>query len=73
MTALPRFVLLYGALFAAFGVASPFFPAYLLAGAWQKLRGRDWYLDNPFEREARELAGAQGSGEKPPARSAARR
>lgn len=30
MTALPRFVLLYGALFAAFGVASPFFPAYLL-------------------------------------------
>ncbi len=27
--ALPRFVLLYGAIYAAFGVASPFFPAFL--------------------------------------------
>ena len=49
-----------------------FFPAYALASAWQALRGRDWYLDNPFEREARERC-AQGSGEKPPPRSAARR
>jgi hypothetical protein len=29
-----------------------FFPAYLLASAYQKLRGRDPYHDNPFEREA---------------------
>jgi hypothetical protein len=26
-----------------------FFPAYLLAGAWQWLRGRSAYWDNPFE------------------------
>jgi hypothetical protein len=31
----------------------PFFlPAYLLAGAWQWLRGRSAYRDNPFEVEA---------------------
>lgn len=30
-----------------------FFPAYLLAGAWQRLRGRRAYWDNPFEVEAR--------------------
>jgi hypothetical protein len=30
-----------------------FFPAYLLAGAWQWLRGRRAYWDNPFEIEAR--------------------
>jgi hypothetical protein len=30
-----------------------FLPAYLLAGAWQWLRGRDAYRDNPFEVEAR--------------------
>ena len=29
-----------------------FLPAYLLASAWLWLRGRDPYLDNPFEREA---------------------
>jgi hypothetical protein len=29
-----------------------FFPAYLLAGAWQWLRGRSAYWDNPFEVEA---------------------
>ena len=29
-----------------------FIPAYLLASAIAKLRGRDTYLDNPFEREA---------------------
>ena len=29
-----------------------FIPAYLLAGAWMWLRGRDAYRDNPFEREA---------------------
>lgn len=29
-----------------------FLPAYLLAGAWQRLRGRDPYRDNPFEVEA---------------------
>ena len=33
-----------------------FFPAYLLAGAWQWLRGCDAYWDNPFEVEARRLA-----------------
>ncbi len=30
-----------------------FIPAYLLAAAWQRLRGRDSYHDNPFERQAR--------------------
>ena len=30
-----------------------FFAAYLLAGAWQWLRGRRAYWDNPFEIEAR--------------------
>lgn len=31
----------------------PFFiPAYLLASAWMRLRGKDPYLDNPFEVEA---------------------
>ncbi len=30
-----------------------FFPAYLTAGAWQGLRGRSPYWDNPFEVEAR--------------------
>lgn len=31
----------------------PFFiPAYLLASAWMKARGKDPYLDNPFEVEA---------------------
>ena len=31
----------------------PFFiPAYLAAGVWAWLRGRDAYYDNPFEREA---------------------
>lgn len=34
-----------------------FLPAYLLAGAWQWLRGRDAYRDNPFEVEARRLGG----------------
>lgn len=29
-----------------------FIPAYLLAGAWQRLCGREAYRDNPFEREA---------------------
>ena len=29
-----------------------FLPAYLLTSAWLWLRGRDPYLDNPFEREA---------------------
>ncbi|MCU0925644.1 MAG: signal peptide prediction [Hydrogenophaga sp.] len=32
----------------------PFFlPAYLLAGAWQWVRGRSAYWDNPFEVDAR--------------------
>jgi hypothetical protein len=31
-----------------------FFPAYLLASLYLKLRGRDAYMDNPFEREAYE-------------------
>jgi hypothetical protein len=30
-----------------------FFPVYLAAGAWQWLRGRRAYWDNPFEIEAR--------------------
>jgi hypothetical protein len=34
-----------------------FLPAYLLAGAWQCLRGRNAYWDNPFEVEARRLGG----------------
>lgn len=34
-----------------------FFPAYLLAGAWQWARGRDPYWDNPFEVQARRCAG----------------
>jgi hypothetical protein len=34
-----------------------FLPAYLLAGAWQRLRGRNVYWDNPFEVEARRVAG----------------
>jgi hypothetical protein len=29
-----------------------FVPAYFLCSAWQWLRGRDAYLDNPFEEEA---------------------
>ena len=29
-----------------------FVPAYVLASAWQGLRGRHAYRDNPFEREA---------------------
>jgi hypothetical protein len=35
-----------------------FFPAYLLAGAWQWLRGRSAYRDNPFEVAARAAARA---------------
>jgi hypothetical protein len=35
-----------------------FFPAYLLAGAWQWLRGRSAYRDNPFEIAARAADGA---------------
>jgi hypothetical protein len=34
-----------------------FIPAYLLSSLWCKLRGRDSYYDNPFEREAFERAG----------------
>lgn len=33
-----------------------FVPAYLIDGAWQALRGRDAYLDNRFERAARDGA-----------------
>lgn len=29
-----------------------FIPAYLLAGLWQRVRGRHIYYDNPFELEA---------------------
>lgn len=32
-----------------------FLPAYLLAGAWQWIRGHQAYLDNPFEVEARRV------------------
>lgn len=34
-----------------------FIPAYLAAGAWAALRGRDAYRDNRFEIEAREKSG----------------
>ena len=34
-----------------------FLPAYLLAGAWQWMRGRRAYWDNPFEVEARREGG----------------
>ncbi|XAL98115.1 hypothetical protein OT109_10955 [Phycisphaeraceae bacterium D3-23] len=35
---------------AQYGRWGPLFlPAYLAAGAWQRLRGRDPYRDNPFE------------------------
>jgi hypothetical protein len=34
-----------------------FLPAYLASSAWQLLCGRRCYLDNWFEREARELSG----------------
>lgn len=34
-----------------------FVPAYLLGSAWQWLRGRRPYLDNPFERAARAAEG----------------
>jgi len=34
-----------------------FLPAYLLAGAWQWVRGRNAYWDNPFEVEARRVGG----------------
>lgn len=34
-----------------------FLPAYLAAGLWALLRGRHPYRDNPFEREARRVAG----------------
>ena len=34
-----------------------FLPAYLLAGAWQWVRGGRAYWDNPFEVEARRLGG----------------
>jgi hypothetical protein len=37
-----------------------FFPAYLAAGAWQCLRGRRAYWDNPFEVEARRAAFSAG-------------
>jgi hypothetical protein len=37
-----------------------FVPAYLAASLWQWLRGRDPYLDNPFEEEA---YGAAASGD----------
>ena len=33
-----------------------FVPAYLIDGAWQALRGRNAYLDNRFERAARDGA-----------------
>jgi hypothetical protein len=33
-----------------------FVPAYLLCGLWQKVHGKDPYMDNPFEIEARRLS-----------------
>jgi hypothetical protein len=40
-----------------------FFPAYLLAGAWQGLRGRSMYWHNPFEEQARRDAQATTTGD----------
>jgi hypothetical protein len=37
-----------------------FFPAYLFAGAWQWLRGRRVYWDNPFEIAARRETSTTG-------------
>jgi hypothetical protein len=34
-----------------------FLPAYVASSAWQLIRGRDAYLDNLFERDARRRAG----------------
>jgi hypothetical protein len=34
-----------------------FIPAYLLASAWEWWRGRHYYLDNWFERDARRACG----------------
>jgi hypothetical protein len=34
-----------------------FIPAYLLASLWEWTRGRDYYLDNWFERDARRACG----------------
>ena len=34
-----------------------FLPAYAAASLWALIRGRDTYLDNRFEREARRIAG----------------
>ncbi len=36
-----------------------FLPAYAAASLWAKLRGRDAYHDNPFEREAYGRAGSR--------------
>jgi hypothetical protein len=33
-----------------------FIPAYLAASLWAAVRGGDPYFDNPFERQARDLA-----------------
>ena len=44
------------------GWGSFFLPAYLLAGLWQLVRGRNAYWDNPFEREAYGHAMAEGEG-----------
>ena len=37
-----------------------FLPAYLTASLWARLRGGDFYRDNPFEREAREAEASGG-------------
>jgi hypothetical protein len=39
-----------------------FLPAYLVAGLLAFVRGRNAYLDNFFERRAREETGEEGSG-----------
>lgn len=41
-----------------------FLPAYVLASVWVGLRGRHFYFDNPFERQA--IAGASCPGEAVP-------
>jgi hypothetical protein len=37
-----------------------FIPAYLAASFWAWARGRHYYLDNPFERDARRACGEDG-------------
>ncbi|MBY0513174.1 MAG: hypothetical protein K2P78_04590 [Gemmataceae bacterium] len=43
-----------------------FLPAYLAASVWAASRGRHYYLDNWFERDARARTGLAGARVSPP-------